>query len=549
MKKNKIYNNVFYSLLIVVFCIMCYFMSQKEGYHEDEMFSYGSSNYKYDNVFQPYGYKDYINSTIDEVIFNNGNVINNIVYYLKNPNEFMKILDEKQSEEKPVWKTKQEAIEYVTIQQEDILSFFSIYYNQSRDAHPPLFYFMVHIVSIFFFGNFSKYIIFIINISLFVSCLIIIRKIFELLDKKNLTVPTVILYGLSIGAISTVIFQRMYMLLTFFIIYYTYINLSIVKNDFNINKNTGIKLIITIILGFLSQYYFCIYALFMFVIMQIIMLSKKKKSNCKTLLIYYLKSAIIGVLLFPASIYHIFFSYRGVSNISNQYGIWDFFKIMCESYSCNIILGIIILIIVAVVSIIILKKKKDYSLFILLFNTIGYLIIISKISPYLDLRYIMGILPIVAIIIALTVDYICKGKNKIIYIISVILLVFSIINLTNKSPEYLYKGYNENIKIAKENNTLKFIYIEDNGFNHIQSMPEFMIYDESMILNINKNELEYLENNKELKNEKEFIVSIKKYLNVEEILKQILETTKRNNCILLLDGNNDTGNVIYKISN
>lgn len=548
MKKQKTNNTIFYILLIFIFIIMCYFISQKEGYHADEMFSYGSSNYKYDNVFQPYGDKDYINNTIDEVIFNRGNAINNIFYYLKNPNEFMDKLNEKQDEEKPVWKTKQEAIEYVAIQKEDIFSFFSVYYNQSRDAHPPLFYFLVHIVSIFFFGNFSKYIIFIINIILFVGCLIIIKKIFKLLNKDSLIFPTVILYGLSLGAISTVIFQRMYMLLTFFMIYYSYINFYIIKNDFNIEKNTRLKLITTIVLGFLSQYYFCIYALFMLVIMQIIMLIRKKKSNCKSLLLCYIKSAIIGVILFPASIYHIFFSYRGVSNISNQYGMGDFFKILCDSYNCNIILGIIIFVFIAIISIIILKKKKEYYLCILLFATVGYIIIISKISPYLDLRYIMGILPIVAIMISLVIDYICRSELKIIYIISFVLLIISIINLTNKLPQYLYKGYNENIKIAQENNKLKFIYIEDNSFNHIQSMPEFMIYDESMILNVNKDELKYLKNNKELEQEKEFIVSIKKYMNVEEILKQILEMTQKEKYTVLANGDNETGNVIYKIS-
>lgn len=546
MKKHKIYNTIFYSLIIVIFCVMYYFMSQKEGFHEDEMFSYGSSNYRYDNVFQPYGDKDYINSIIDEEIFNNENIINNIIYYLKNPNIFMKKLEEKQSNEKPILKTKQEAIEYVTIQPNDILSLFSIYYNQSRDAHPPLFYFIVHIVSIFFLDNFSKYIIFIINISLFIGSIIIIRKIFKLLNREILAFPTTILYGLSIGAVSTVIFQRMYMLLTFFIIYYTYINLYIIKNDFNIDKRTKMKLIITVILGFLSQYYFCIYALFMFVIMQIIMLVRNKKKNCKILLLSYIKSACIGVLLFPASIYHIFFSYRGISNISNQYDISDFFNILCEAYSCNIILGFLIVSIIIIVSANMLKIKKDYFLPILLFSITGYIIVVSKISPYLDLRYIMGILPVVAIIIILTIDYICKSKWK---IISFILLVIAITNLTNNSPEYLYREYNENIKIAKENNNLKFIYIEDNGFNHIQSMPEFMIYDESMILNVSKNELKYLENNKKLENEKEFIVSIKRYLDVEKILNEILEITHKDKYTLLLDGNNETGNVIYKISN
>ena len=547
MKKHKIYNALCYSLIMVIFSVMCFYISKKEGFHEDEIFSYGSSNYRYDNIFQPYGNKDYINKCIDELILNNKNVINNILYYIKEPNEFINELNEIQSKEKPIWKTKEEAIEYVSIQKEDILNFFIVYYNQVRDAHPPLFYFLVHIVSILFINNFSKYIIFFINIILFLLSIIIIKKILELLNKETLFMPIIILWGLSIGGISTVIFQRMYMMLTFFIIYYTYINIYIVKNDFHMDKNTKTKLTLTIILGFLTQYYFCIYILFFFITMQILMLKKNKKKECKTLLICHIKSAIIGIIVFPAAIYHIFFSYRGVTNITNQYRIIDFFKIICESYNLNIIIGIIIFISITTFSILVLKKNKDCIPCILLITIIGYVLVIAKISPYLDLRYVMGILPIISITIIFAIDYYFKNNFKVICITSGILFIISIINLYYIDPYYLYKGYNENVEIARKYSDFKYIYIEDNSFNHIQSIPEFMIYNKSIILNANKDELKYLYNNEELKQEKEFIVSIKRYMNVEEILKQVLKLTERENYTLLLDGSNETGNVIYRI--
>ena len=42
------------------------------------------------------------------------------------------------------------------------------------------------------------------------------RKILIEIDKKELSILTVLLYGLSIAGISTVVFLRMYMMLTFF---------------------------------------------------------------------------------------------------------------------------------------------------------------------------------------------------------------------------------------------------------------------------------------------------------------------------------------------
>ena len=101
------------------------------------------------------------------------------------------------------------------------------------------------------------------------------------------------------------------------------------------------------------------------------------------------------------------------------------------------------------------------------------------------------------------------------------------------------------IEIARNNSNLSYIYIEDNGYNHIQSMPEFMIYNKSLILNINKNELEFIKDNVEIKQEKSFIVSIKNYLDVEGIVNEIMKMTESNSYEILLDGKNQTQNVIY----
>ena len=73
-----------YKYIIVIFAIsivMTFFMTKKEGFHEDEMFSYGSSNYAYDNVYRPYGKEDETNIFVKEKIMND-NIIQNLKYYL-----------------------------------------------------------------------------------------------------------------------------------------------------------------------------------------------------------------------------------------------------------------------------------------------------------------------------------------------------------------------------------------------------------------------------------------------------------------------------------
>ena len=100
-----------------------------------------------------------------------------------------------------------------------------------------------------------------------------------------------------------------------------------------------------------------------------------------------------------------------------------------------------------------------------------------------------------------------------------------------KEPDYLYKGYNEYINLAKEYNNYQFIYVGINNYNHIKNMPEFATYKESLILN--ETQLELL---KERNIEDKFIVGIKLYLNVNEILNEILEYTGAKEYELLLEG-------------
>lgn len=536
----KIKDLLFYISLIILCIFMIFFMNKKHGFHADEMFSYGSSNYKYDNVFQPYGDRDYINKFIND----NVKSIKDIIYYVYNVQIFINDIEKEKNEEVPIWKTKDDALKYVTLQSDEILNFFSVYYNQSRDTHPPLFYYLVHIVSIIFLNHFSKYTIFIINMIAFIGVNIIIKKMLNLIHKEHLTIPTMILYGLSIGAISTVMFQRMYMLLTFFIIFYSYLCIKIIKNDFKLSKELRLKMGIIIILGFLTHYYFCIYAIFFAFFLGIKTYKKYGKKEFNKLIFYYCKIAIIGVLLFPASIYHIFFSYRGIGATTDNFSILDFFYLVCDAYSLNLILGLVLFVLISIIAIIKCKKKKDAINLVLLIPTIGFIIICSKISPYLEMRYIMGILPIVAVIFWISIDDIFKSyKKQILSIIFILIIIFSIVKLSYREPLYLYSEYEKNIEIAKENYNKKFIYIGDNAYNHIQNMPEFMIYEKSLILNVNNNELKYLESNNELIGEDSFIVSMKQYMNVQEIIEEVKSLTGYDNYNTLLNGEE---NIIFE---
>ena len=531
--KNKI--NIIFCVVIVVLTItMLFYETQKEGFNEDEIFSYGSSNYKYDNLYQPYGPADAMNTVIFKYVLD-GNWFANIIYCLFHSDAFYYLWDIEENTD-PIWKTKEDAMEYLTIGTEDVFDFAPVIWNQSRDVHPPLFYILVHIVSSFFLGQFSKYIVFIINIIFYIFTCISIYKIFKLCRKEKAGIIAVLFYGLSIGAISTVMFQRMYMMMTFWVVLYTYISIKICR--FGMRKKEMIQLSITTILGFLTQYYFCLFAAIIFIILFIHLKGKRKTWLCENI-----KLAILGVAIFPACIYHIFFSYRGITSLQENYfeRLKFYVEEMFREFSLNNIIGYILLGIIAIALIFyFIQKRKskrisEYS--ILTLPVIIYYFIISKTAPYLEQRYILPTLPLIIIGVVLLVSYyISQISKKQIKLTINIIAIISVIGLQaygliTKEPDYLYKGYNEYIELAKEYEDYQFVYVGINGYNHIKNMPEFAIYKESLILN--EMQLELL---KERNVEDTFIVGIKLYLNVNEVLKEVLEYTGSSNYELVLEG-------------
>ena len=557
LKENK-----FIILTIIVLCGLMFFLfNQKQGFHEDEIFSYGSSNYKYDNVFRWFGYAE----ANQDILYNQvlqGNFIkriDNLVKFIKDPNQFQK--NEILAQEIPTFRTKDDALDYLAIQQEDIFNYFSVYYNQSRDVHPPLFYFLVHFTSTLFYNQFSKYIIFALNLLFFIGTLITIKKIMDKLNHKELTIPTMILYGASMGAISTVMFQRMYMMLTFFSLLYLYYIIKFIKDDFKIKDK--FFFVLTIICGFLTQYYFCIYIVLIFLILAIYLLVNKQFKKCWNFFKPHILAAITGILFYPFCIEDIFFSYRGIGSTDNKTNTFlenlqYYGEQIINLFSLQNIFIILIAILIIVLIYKIIKKQlpkiqrqDKLNLTVIILPIIIFIVIVSKIAPFLvenyTSRYIMLLFPIIAIASFYIISFIFNNKKTLFIITLVVSLCLSINGLINSTPVYLYKDYGKVMELAQENADKYFVYVFDNYFTHLNSMPEFATYKESLILNKNIHDFKLLDNEK-LNNENEFILCIKNWLNKEEILNLVLENSGYNDYEVLLELNSDVESTYYRIT-
>lgn len=557
MKENKI----FVGLVLVLSCVCLFFIGQKQGFHEDEIFSYGSSNYKYDNVFRSYGYAqanyDYLYTNLLQGDF--FTQAKNFWNFLFHSSQYETSYDPVLKAEVPTWQDKEQALKYLTIQKEDTLNFFSVWFNQLEDVHPPLFYFLVHIFSCFTPNHFTKYTIFFLNLFFFIGTLYILYKIILFFAPKKWANLAVFFYGISMGAISTVMFQRMYMMLTFFTLFYLYYSLKFLKEK-NFTKKDFFLWGMSICLGFLTQYYFAIFAVILFLVLAGYFIKKKEYSSLKKMFLVHAIGAFIGILIFPSSIEDIFFSYRGIGGGSDRTKstlemLLYFLNSILHSFSIPI--WFFLLFIFLGIGYIIWNRKKlnldffkEKTIWILIIPIFLVLLIVSKMSPFLGedytSRYVMFLLPILVITI---IYLLSRSKNQKVFIGSTLVILFlSGFGLLTEKPTYLYEKNEKVLALAEEYQEDSFIYIYDNYFTHLSSLPEFLTYQKTLILNHNIYDFSLLQKDEYLNSQTEVILCIKNWLNTEELLNKVLENTHFTEATLLLSIKEDINADYYKLT-
>lgn len=559
LKNKEKLKEIFTIVLIIIMSgIIFFYQTKKIGFHEDEIYTITSSVNPYDGMMPAYGEKDNNTKLLEKYAFNDNIFveIKNVIHYALHSDEHSEEMNELVKQEKPIWKTKEDVIKYMTLSKDNYLNIKSIYYNQAKDNHPPFFYILVHFSSILFNGEFTKYASFVVNIIAFILSCFVIKNILKLINKENLTIGTLIFYGLSIGTITMVIYQRMYMVLTLFMLLYFYLSLKLYKNDFKLTPKLNVVLGFTTVLGFLTQYFFAIYAFFILILMIIKMAKDKKYINIIKYVGFHILYAIIGIIAFVPCINHLLFTDRGVSNLANS----EYFKHLYQyiehlAYAFTIKDNVILMTIVLLcflAGFIYFYKKTNMKFIILLtiVPTVFYFLINVKLTSFQELRYIMPVIPFVAITLFLILDNIFKFKYKNIAIIFIaILLVLN--GMIFSKPKLLFEEYKESIEIAEANKDKSFIFVYDNFFNHIQSIPEMMIYEKTMIINVNRDEEKYFIENEQLNSENSYILCIKTYMNNEEIIQKIKDNTDFKNFELLYHGGNShevISNNLYLVS-
>ena len=270
-KRDK-WKKILPELLAVILCLvlMGAGVSRKEGYHMDELLSFELANARYNPWIVPTQPEGRLAKFVNEEIEGDSagealeNLKNTVTDVLRNRGNSKLLSYKADVYEEPVWITDRQFQDYVTVDQKDAFDYLSVYFNVKDDNHPPVHFMLLHTMSSVFRGTLSPWLGCSINlVCLGITLWLLLRlgrqlaDVFSLEGKgRQLGILAVLLYGMSTGALGTVLLIRMYGLLSCLCVALFSVHVEKWKNNGFDKKNKG--LIAITVLGFLTQYFFLV---------------------------------------------------------------------------------------------------------------------------------------------------------------------------------------------------------------------------------------------------------------------------------------------------
>lgn len=203
---------------------------------------------------------------------------------------------------------------------------------QSWDVHPPIYYFVIHFVSSITPGLFSMWQGLGINLVCFLICLILMKLLGDSIFKADSLMSTLVTvaWGFSAATLTSVVFIRMYMMLTLWILAVSLLH----AKEYEKHQGVWFYIVLAILtfLGFMTHYYFFIwlFCLALFFNLRILLVDRKLKP-----ILLYLATMIVSFgcsyLFYPAWPAQMFRGQRGAQatgnfvDISNTFSRLSFF--------------------------------------------------------------------------------------------------------------------------------------------------------------------------------------------------------------------------------
>lgn len=461
-QRKFFYRICFTGILILHLAYGCFWGNQKINYHIDEYYTYGLAN----------------NRGSIEPVFEDGVKYHGDSLFLN----------------------------YLAPDKSECFDYSIVWENQAADVHPPLYYVLIHTVCSFFPDVFSKWEALFVNlILLLVVDILILRLAKQLCHNDWTALWTVIGYGGTLLCVNTIIFLRMYMLMTVFVLGSVLLLLAYLQKKKDWKFYAGLYILSAA--GAMTQYYFLIYLFFLSLTWGIISVFRKK---WKEAVLFVLTLSCAGgtcLLIFPAMIKQIFGEgYRGKEafhNAKSLTDVWPHMKAYISIINKEIFggYGILFVLLAACFLIISLRyfpksKKLLMKICMVSLPMIGYTVVIAIIAPYQYDRYIMAMGPLFVITMAgmacFVIQEICrymKGRKLVVERVTsmtviVLLAAMSVLSMAKADwhPVYTYKSTESRINMAEKNSKYHVLFIYSAPWTVNDNMLELVHFKDYVFL-------------------------------------------------------------------
>lgn len=455
MQKNEIVKNEigknrrWLVLFLLVWCVQMltavFFCIQKQGFHEDEFYSYYSTSRTYGLTIEDGAWMEH-----DD-------------YY----REFVVL--------------EGEGFQYGLVK-----------LVQSWDVHPPVYYWVLHTICSLFPGQFSKWFGLSINLAAFGISIFLLRILALKVTKGDERIAWLVclFYGFTPAVMSSVVFIRMYAMLTVFVYLCAILHMKALGNSRLPFVKFLLPLMIVTYLGFLTQYYYFIFLFFMAAAFCIYLLWKDRNLiNCIRYACSVAAAFILAYLTYPACLGQMFRGQRGAQaansffDLSNTWMRLTFFRNLLDEYVFGKMLPVLLLIVLCMFLYIFRKKggrvrssavseEKNVGYWLLFVSVIGYFLAVSKTALLLGNTSVRYQMPIYGMVVLLLFEGIAgmgkvcfketdlkesnlkllkgKKKNLVIAVLAILCLLVDAAGLISGRVVFLYPEAEEQCTFAKE---------------------------------------------------------------------------------------------------
>lgn len=424
---------IFFIIVCLLTALAVNFGYRKEGYYIDELWSYGLAN-SYETPF------------------------------LQEMEDYME-----------TWHQPNFYEQYLTVQPDRTFAWNSVYSNQTRDVHPPLYYILLHGISSLFPGEFSKWYGLSINLLFYIGTLFSLFELGDVFDqgeKSYVRLLAPVLYGMSAGALSNVVYIRMYMMLTCITVLFAVLVWRAMAKEGKDYKKNLVALTAISAIGILTQYYFLIFAFFLSACYVSWRFLRKEWGKVLSYALSVWLGIGLGILIFPALLQHILVGDKAQESLANAMGGFNVFferlisyvRILTRAFWGGKIIWLYVSLLSAFVCIAILmvsgywkniwigEPAKIYMCFIAV-SVCAYFFVVVQISTDIVDRYQFLIYPFISLLMLHPVAEVCRvfRREFLVGILAggyVFCCLFSYVK-GNGMVSYLYLGYRDALEVME----------------------------------------------------------------------------------------------------